>query len=475
LSRKQSVRTSPSPLVNPGLKSHLVRLVVAVLVAALAFLFVIGPPHFASTFLMRGIFAGLSAGLLFSKREWYYGAATATVGALLSSASIFVPGVMPPAVIAGAVLVIPGLLGALVAKFLPRESQWPAMLLVALALSLTFAWSSGVLGGPMRTPLDQTRDRVSRVPQPEQYESDPFIYIRTVDLMRTGVPYYSAFQSAWSDDSRLEGTIPSALNFREPLLFEFWKYLPGSPAGTSILNSYLVLAWASVLLCWLTARRFVADGVAMLAGQLIIPIYAGFAFVGLWFTMAEIWSSVLVLGGLCLLVRGKYLPSVVLIVCAVAVRELAAVYVPAWALAWYFGGERRRWLSGLLLALTGPLVVLGSHIASAPALQSGSAPSLRNWMHSSGVPSALEAIRFGGMSPWARLILPLAAVSSWIGSISIQEPWLRWTLLYVAVAPLAFLTAFSSGEFAYYWGLMFQPTLIAFASLVFVRVFPAGE
>jgi hypothetical protein len=424
---------------------------------------------------MRGGLAGLSAGLLFSKREWRQSAATAIIGSLLSSLSIVTPGLMPPTIIVGAVVVLPGLIGASVARFTPRGSHWPTMLLVALALTATFVWSSGVLGGPMQTPLDQTRDRVSRVPQPEQYESDPFIFIKTVDLMREGVPYYSAFQRSWSEDSRLEGIIPSALNFREPWLFQFWKYLPGSPAGTSILGSYLLLAWISALLCWLTARRFVADGIAMLAGQLIIPIYAGCAFVGLWFTMAEIWSSVLVLGALCLLVRRKYLLSAAVLVCAIAVRELAVVYVPAWTTAWYFGGERRRWLPGLMLAFAGPLALLGTHFASAPALQSGSAPSLGVWLNSTGLSRTLGAISFGGMSPWASRVLPLAAVASLIGSASVRDSWLRWTLLYVAVAPVVFLTLFSSGEFAYYWGLMFQPAMISVASLLFVRVFPSAE
>ena len=69
--------------------------------------------------------------------------------------------------------------------------------------------------------------------------------------------------------------------------------------------------------------------------------------------------------------------------------------------------------------------------------------------------------------------MPLAAGASILGAALIRESWLRWTLLVVAVTPLAFLTAFSKGEWDYYWGLTFQPTLVALAALVFVRVFPS--
>ena len=473
--RSAGARSHPTdPVVSPEL---VIRLAAAVAVAGLAFLFFTGQPQealFSTTILLRGALAGVAAGLLFSRREWTYAAAVSVAGALASSIALLIAGSsVPLGVTALGAILVPGALAGLVAYFVPRTPQWPRMLVVVLALTVAVGWSLGLVGGPMKRTLDQTRIDVSSVPQPEQYRFDPVIFIKTVDYMRAGVPYYQAFQRAWSEDARLSGQIPSALNFREPLLFEFWRYLPGSPAGTSILNSFLVFAWVGVMVCWLTARRFVSDGVAMLAGQLMLPIYVWAAFGGLGFAMVELWASVLIVSALALLVRRRYLLSALVIFLAVAVRELSIIYVPAWVIAWYFSAERKRWLPGLVVALAGPLAVLGVHITVAPASHATTGSSLRSWMHSTGLSRTLAAVRFGGESPFSDWVMPAAAIASVAGAALVEEAWLRWALLYVALAPLLFLTAFSGNGADLYWGLTFQPTFVVLAVLVFVRVFPS--
>ncbi|NTU71167.1 MAG: hypothetical protein HGB10_05040 [Coriobacteriia bacterium] len=473
-SRKPVASTKPSktPMSFP-----VWRLVAASLVAALSFLFVIGPEKtafFSGTLIVRGLLTGLAAGLLFERKEWGYAAATALIGSvigLIAVATANTP-ISAGTMMLGAVI-LPPLAAGLIARFLPREPEWFTVGIVIVVLSGTLFWSLGVIGGPLKSELSTVRAKAAAVPQAEQYAIDPYIFIKTVDYMRSGLGYYQSFQLAWDEDSRQAGTVPGALNFREPTLFVLWNYLPGATGGTAILNGFIFWAWLGVILTWFAARKFVNDGVAMLGAQLMVSFYVYAALGGMWFTLAELWASVVVIGAVALLVRRQFLASAILITLAVAFRELSAIYLPAWAIAWWFGGERKRWLPGLIVAFAGPLLALGIHIDSAPAANSGGLPSLQEWMHSTGIPRTLTAIRFGGLFPYYQTLLPTIAVASVVGGALVKESWLRWTLLFVALVPLVFLTAFSKSEWDYYWALNFQTTMAMLASLVFVRVFPS--
>ena len=480
--KKKSKRAASAKASVPqrgGTMPPIPRLAASGVVAALAFLLLVGTatdPMFQGGLLFRGVFAGVACGLLFGRDEWIAAGAAAFAGSLVSGVYLlFSAANQPIVVLLLAAVVIAGLLSAGVAWVVPRDPRWVRMLVVAAALTVCVTWSLGLAGGPLQPSYQAARARAAIVPQPEQYRFDAEIFIKTVDYMRTGLPYYAAFQRAWQEDARLSGPVPGAFNYREPLLFELWRFFPGSPGGVAILNSFILLAWSGVILTWLLARRFVADGVAMLAGLMMAPVYTVAAFATNTFSFAEIWAAVIVVGALCLLVRRRFLAAAIILTLAVAVRELAVIYIPAWIIAWWFAGERRKWAPGLAVAILGPVAALATHVALAPAGGASVGGTLGQYFHSTGIPRLLTAIKYGALYMLADWLVPLTAIASIAGAALTKEAWLRWTLLAVAIIPLLFLLVVSKTEFDYYWGYLVQPAMVALGALVFMPVLPSRE
>jgi len=462
------------------------KIAAALAVGIIASLFLLSaPPDMVrSGFALRGVFAGVACGLLFERRHWLFAVATAFAGSTVTAvlALLWVAqsqSGMPPSwigldAVAVAVLTAAVIAGGVAWAF-PR-TETARISLVVGTLTFALAFSFGWLGGPTASVLDQTQVTARAVPQAEAYGADSLIFLATVEHMRDGMAYYPAFQKAWNEDQRLPSTaLPSAFNFREPFLFALWKYLPGQSAGTTVLGAFMALAWAGVMLTWLTARRFVDDGVAMLAGLAMVPVYVFAAFSNV-FSFAEIWSAVFIIGALCLLVRERFLASAVVLALAVATRELAVVYIPVWAVAWWLVGERRsQWAPGLAVAVLGPIALIGGHVAAAPA--AGSGPSILQtvgaYMNSPGISRTLKAIEYGVVIPFFQYVIPVFVLASVAGPLLVRKAWARWTLLTAAVLPLVLLTVFSQTEWDYYWGFNFQPPVFALAALVFVRVFPS--
>jgi hypothetical protein len=418
------------------------------------------------TLLFRGVLVGSVVGLIDAHEEqrWYSGA-LAAVASVTSSVAVFVATNQPA-------VLIELLVGAIVAALVAIGMQWLRRRVGALAgqtlglliVLLVSLWYAGIAPGPLRADSIDTRvAELSVHPQPEQYQFDGWLYVRTYDLMNEGRGYYDAFGTSVIEDSRLDETaLSSVFNYREPFLFELWKALPGDDAASLwmwfIGASVLTLAAAYVL-----ASCLVAPGAALIAPISLIPFYYYFWWTNTWFTMSEVWGGMFGLFAVTALIRGWRVTSLVFLVIAVATREFLVLLIPAWVVAWWFWGERRRTWWFLTLVVVLPVTVLGAHVVSVPPL-SGSTPfDFSSWLNG-GVGRLVDALRFG----WAYVAIPdvtpvLLAVAALVAALSAKSAWRRWSLTAVVVLPALFLLIVSRGEWSYYWGAFFTPLAVALA------------
>jgi hypothetical protein len=444
---------------------------------AAAFLVFPGSRHYPGallvSFVPRAVLAGLVAGL----------AATGGMRAAITcaAAGAVLGGLALVPLLAGEppwLWLVAGVTTAMGAAASSRWARAQASRPLAAALALAavtgcHVWTLGLAGGPYAASL-QERERVyARPVEPERYAFDGEIYLRTEALMKQGAPFYAAFQRAWREDSRFDGSIPSAWSFREPALFYLWRILPGS-TGVALLGWFTVFTVLAAIAGWFLAATFVDDGIALLAPIAMLSYFAFFVLASLsWFSFAEVWAAGAVVLALALLLRRRWLASAFALVAAVAIRELAFLFVPAWVVAWGLSRGQRGRAIGLGVAVVGSLTPLIAHMLMAPA--SHGAGSLATWLHSTGLPRLLRALRHGTeFIPYGAPVGPLAAVAALGGALALLERRERWTLATALILPLTFMTCVSAGAYDYYWGAILVPLLLATTPLALARVLPAA-
>ncbi len=461
------------------------RFAAVVVAGALAYAFVIAPPGvpemISSSLLIRGLLAGLVVGIGLSEtsrsswgREWLALAGLAAGLAGVSFLGLTV-GIGEGDVVLAlvSVLVAAGVaVGA--AELHARWAIATQVAAVAIVVTVGF-WALGFLPGPYR-PVHEQQNAFLRQPLvAEQYSFDGEIFRRTVVLMKEGSPFYEAFAQANREDARIgDAQLASPFNFREPLLFYLWVLVPGSE-GPGLLALYAIFAAGATVAGWFVSKRFVGPGVALLPAIALTTYFAWFGLLASWFTMMELWAAFFVIGAFALYANRLYVPSAILISIAVAIRELAIVFVPVWVIGWLLSKNRLRDLPGLLVVCVVPIAAIGVHVLLAPASRVAGL-GLAAWMNSTGFPRLMEALRFGAdLIPLAPTVLPLALVCGLLGCLFLRDPRLRWSMLAALLVPAAFLLVFSKSEWDYYWGGVYTSTVIALAPLVLVPLLRPSE
>lgn len=473
---KRSEQQTSAPAVPPALNA---RLIAAVVVGTLAYLLLplVDLPALAATLaLLRGAVAGAAVGLTCERAcpprlAAVLGATAGMVGALvlaMATAQFSATETLGIVMAAGV---------AFGCSWVAHAAGMRAAQAVALtAVLLSALVLSGFIGGPLAAAgAESRRASLSEQPIPEQYAFDGVIYLRTRDLMRQGSPYYQAFRQAIIEDSRLdENALPSPFNFREPFIFYVWKVLPGV-LPYHLLVWFFLFGLAMMGCAYLLASTFTGPGPALLAPTALTPYLFFFWWSSTWFTMMEIWAAVFGVAALLALARGWRIPSLVLLVAAVATREFMIVLVPAWCVAWWFSStaeERRASWWFPVLAVAVPVAVLGAHMALAPA-SGGAAGTAARWLDGS-VPRLLEALRFAWVYAPVGTSLPLLFVGMATAGAALARPrWLQLSMLWAMLAPLLFLLLFSSGQWGYYWGAFYVPLMLGVMPAVFGRWVPA--
>jgi len=318
--------------------------------------------------------------------------------------------------------------------------------------------------------------RLAVAPVPEQYAFDGMGYLRTYYLMKQGTGYHDAFARAQAEDSRHDETfLTSPFNFREPLLFEVWRVLPGS-GGDALLDWFLVWSLVLLVVVYMLAASLTEPGAALLGPVLLIPFLFFFWWAGTWFTFAELWAAPLGVAAVACLVRRWRIEGLVLLVAAVAVREFMVVLVPAWLLAWGFsdrGRYRSTWWVPAV-AVFGPAAVLLLHVVLVPPLSAGGS-GISTWLHG-GLPRLLSALRFGWELTPGTSWVPLVAAAAAIAAAALaRPPWRLAALLAATVLPTLLLLVVSADEWDYYHGAFYVPLAVALAPGVLGRLLPPSS
>jgi len=438
----------------------------------------------AQGMIWRGALAGAACGLsLGGSRRYVPSIVLALAASVLGLCALRFGSVVPVALHGAAYALALAALAAAGAVMLraPRVPAWVALAVASALLVASLGWCAGVYGANHHAFAERT-STLSVAPVPGKYDFDGDIFIRTYQLMRTGQGYYRAFATAWTQDRRQFGQqMTSRFNVREPALFYLWTAIPGPPEAATLLVAFLVFSAASVVVCYVFSATFVDPGVALLGGVAMVSYYAWFALTKTWFTFAEVWAGAIVVLALLLLARRRWLASAVVLVLAVAVRELAVLFVPVWLVAWAVpdaggervSGERRRAAWALGVAALGSALVLAVHLSLAPVAHGGVAAGVSTWLRVAGLSGVTSAYTYGlARMPFGGWFGPWAIVLATAGSLLLPSRRLRWSLLAAVLVPLAFLFAFTNGVYGYYWGGIAQPTVFAMAPLVFARLAP---
>ena len=176
-----------------------------------------------------------------------------------------------------------------------------------------------------------------------------------------------------------------------------------------------------------------------------------------------------------LVMKRRWLAAAVALTIAVAFRDLLALLVPAYLLAWFLSGDRRDYRLAPVVALIGPLLAVFQRFTSDVAVAESSVASsvmdiLPTYLHG-GLEQYLEALRFSDTLIWGgRAVLVVIPVLALIGGIAAARRWKKAYVLSSILAIHVFILLLSSGEWGYYWGAMAQPLTIALAPAVFVLV-----
>lgn len=334
--------------------------------------------------------------------------------------------------------------------------------------------SSGYWTGPVLAVDDGERlTSLTTQPQPQQYVFDGFVYLRTLDLMKDGTPYYTAFTAAVEGQVGLgPNPLPSPLNFREPLLFHLWEVLPGD-LPVDLLGWFVAFALIMQLSAWFVARSLAPPGLALIAPVLLLPYLSFFMRHNVWFTMMEIWAVGFVLAGLAFLLRGRWFLSLALLLAGIATRELMILAVPGWLVAWWLWsrpGRRPLWAPPVIVL--GPALILGVHWWAAPAT-GGPGSSSSRWLTGPDLDRFQDALTFA----WTPMIggtalafaIPIAALT---GPLIRHRARDALPLTCLVAFPLLFLACFSSGPAGAYWGAILVPLTIAIAPSILTSVYP---
>jgi hypothetical protein len=444
--------------------------------------------------LQVGIIAGIAVGLVASsvRRAAVMGLLAAVAGVALAPPNAWLP---PPDVSArlwqAAVVVGTTVLAAALVRHLLSLHARAAPLLLATAVVLlignlwatTFAVNSKPTFDPSRGVLFPSLNEQLEGPLPDAMDgTDIAVYYRVERALRNGEPFYDAFTRINAE--RAQGMPPSSvLNFRLPVLFYFWSWLPDRQW---IVYSFLLLSTAALIAAMSFASHFVRAPLTLPAVGALAAYFSLFPSQLIIFSQGS-WAACL---GLCSLAciamshsgtrRWMWwtVAAVVLAVLGTMVRETLVFLMIGGivSLFWVEGSHRRTrlgaWIAGWALLLS----VYSLHFWRARAFVDPESSAGR--FAEGSVEFMLAALRYAthhlGRGGWLPPVLALLGV---VGVLLLPQVRLRVLGLFSTLAPLGtFLilgndaTMGLGGPLINYWGATVVPFLYAFVPAVFAAV-----
>lgn len=436
-------------------------------------------PDFTLPF--RGMLAGLAVGMVCA------GVLRARSTVLLATGIAAISGpllhaLLPGPVVGGdtfslgywAVSLAGAALGAVVARELGVRSDARIAAGAFMAVLIVgFLWASGFVGGPARQVHDAAAARLETDLAADYYQFDGIAYLNTARLMSEGVPYYEAIRASLDKlgdvQSGAHAPETSPLTVREPFVFLLWAALgAGSVSGVWAVSG--LLAVIAMCAAYSLAVRFVDRPVALISAVLLSTYFCGICS-SLYFSFPVVYAGVAVLVSMWLGSRQRWLGSAVALVIAVAFREFALVFWPAWIAGWWaFGKHREHALAGLV-ALLGVWAPVLLHAA---AIGSSAAPvDLGRWFNG-GFDRLLDSLRFSG-TMWltGRATQIAAVVAALVGTLRLRPVWRRWMVGGGLCSAVVMLGVISGGRYSFYWGAIALPLALASAPIVIARWVPS--
>ena len=298
--------------------------------------------------------------------------------------------------------------------------------------------------------LQVMRDGGARLPRSTaRSEGDAAMYLAIVAGMRDGDSYY---QSAGRElVERHYATYP-VFNWRLPTLAWAESQLP--PAAWISLMVMLGAVTASL---WGVALRPVSSRIA------VMVVVAHLAMLPAWMnvlalTFHDFWAGELIACSLACHALGRRRASLVTGTLALAIRELALVYVMTMAFgAWWRGRHREAAVWAAVIAVFGLGYLVHAHAVDQVRLPTGLHNTWMGWTGWLGVIRASDTHLLAFLAPrWlVAMVLPWFLVGLWRYSGRA-----RWEVALTATA-FAVLIAVAARPDNWYWGWLLTPILPA--------------
>lgn len=320
-----------------------------------------------------------------------------------------------------------------------RSAPVRAGIAAALALALLVV---GLVSGVQKSPRGGPPGDDSR------------LYLKVIDDVRAGQGYYPA---AVREQRAYGYPLRPFVTVRTPVLAEALARLPGPPArraAAGLLALAVVAAWT-----WRLRGE---------AGRPLGPVFFG-AALGLLFLLGsaaaaaypraygqhELWAGLLLSLALAAYGRRAWLLSLMLVVAAAAVRELAAPVLPLMALMALAEGRRREalaWAGAVVLYAGG----LAWHAVEVTRLTGPADEASSGWLALGGWPFVLLQMKWNALllaMPAAMVALTAALVVLGLGGL--KGPGETRTAAALLAYGLAFLVLGRPDNA--YWGLLITP------------------
>ena len=278
---------------------------------------------------------------------------------------------------------------------------------------------------------------------------DSILYRRVIEDVRAGQGYYGAAIR----EQRAEGyPLRPFVTVRTPLLAEALARLPGPPApqvAAGLLALIVVAAWAWRL------REEARRPVGAVLGLLFLFGSAAAAIYPRAYMQHELWSGLLLSLALALYGPRSWPASLVLVLAAAAVRELAAPVLGLMAAMALLDGRRREalaWAGAALLYAAG----LAWHALEVTRLTTPADGASSGWLALGGWPFVLlqmkwNALLLGLPAPAIALVAALVV----LGLAGLRGPREARAAATLTAFGLAFLVLGRVDNA--YWGLLITP------------------
>lgn len=275
--------------------------------------------------------------------------------------------------------------------------------------------------------------------------SDAATFVSMLTRLREGATYYQAYGE---ELRRRQYPAGSVFNWRTPLLLSGLARIPDR-AGRGVLGGFGVLLLAATISVTARQSPWLASSVVMQLGALLWLLWPGGV------VMSEIWAGVLIGLSVCMYARERATWAVLLGLLALFVRELAAPYCVACAVAAVVNRRSREaisWVAGASLYT----LYYGWHVAQVWAHQVPTDLGLPVWwLEPPGLQSLLTK------APWnAWLLVSPAWVVALALTIVVLGVFAPKAPLHMRLASAVYVAFFLvAGQiFNGYWGLVAWPT-----------------